>query len=835
MQIPDYIFSNRSKSGTGKEEGILDIFDTFNFTMNEDEPLEKEVAVDPEMLGKIFEELLDVSDRKSKGAFYTPRDIVHFMCQESMTTYLANELKLPHQDIKEFIIYGDIIREYDINVLSVRDHLVKKTIYDNIHLIDKAVDKVKIADPAVGSGAFPLGMLNEIVRIKSNITEYLVKKNNSPEGIIGDGKKYPESVIRERRSHYQIKWNVIKNSIFAVDIEPSAVDITKLRLWLSVVVDQQIDMQNRDPHPLPNLDMNIHVGNSLIDDYEGIELFDFSFLSNSDLAFKGKNSKAEQLKMFFDPDEILKEIFEKQSLYFDEVNTNNKITLKNHIEDLKNMLVEYKLNQFGNFLALEKYKKIKKMKSKPFFIWELEFAKVFKEKGGFDIVIGNPPYVGDKNHKNIFRPIINSKFGGKFYKGQMDLFYFFFHKGIDLVKDNGIVGFITTNYYFTANGAMKLRYDIKERCIIRSIVNFGEMKIFESAMGQHNAITFLERSNSIENDAFVIQTKRKGFFDSSIINNVLFGLDDQTDYRLISQNEIFDGDNNYIRLYSSTRNDGVESSILNKISSQGELLGDICLVNAGIGVTVAKLNNKYVTKYVNQNYSNRDGVFVVSEQEAKYLEPQKIKDFVKNSNISNYKYVLNDDKLIYMTWDDNIEEYPHIKKHLSRYRAILEDQIIAYDEEFPWFALNRPRTPDIFECSDKIVLPYRAKRNYFAYSNSPLYASRDVLFIRSNNNKVSIKYLLALLNSKLFYYWLYNKGKRKGEILEMVATPISEIPIKFFKDSIEKYLIEIVDTILETNDNETIFNKMEEIDQILYEIYDLTKLEQESVELLYKG
>ena len=264
FNIKNDIFSNE------EETGILDFFDRYNFTMNEEEPLEKDVAVDPEMLGKIFENLLDVKDRKSKGAFYTPREIVHYMCQESIANFLVNKVGVDYQEIKEFIQYGEMIRDVDLKDATKESYLVGKTVFENIVKIDNALEHIKIADPAVGSGAFPLGILNEIVKLRDILTSYMLIYNRL--GLFG--KKYPEEKITNyKRSIYQLKWNTIKNSIYAVDIENSAVDITKLRLWLSIVVDQ-----TDDPEPLPNLNCKIMQGNSLIDEYAGIKLIDKKFI-----------------------------------------------------------------------------------------------------------------------------------------------------------------------------------------------------------------------------------------------------------------------------------------------------------------------------------------------------------------------------------------------------------------------------------------------------------------------------------------------------------------------------------------------------------------------------
>lgn len=484
FEIPNYIFSNK-KEKDREADGILDIFDRFNFTINEAEPLEKDVAVDPEMLGKIFEELLEVSDRKSKGAFYTPREIVHYMCQESLINHLVNEVGVAYKDIKEFILYGELIRDADNrrNVGYGKEFTIKESILDNIVAIDNALKNVRVADPAVGSGAFPLGMLNEIVKARNNITEYIIRKDK--EGVFGE--KFGEKFIRNWRSPYQMKLDTIKNSIFAVDIEPSAVDITKLRLWLSIVVEQEIDENNKEPHPLPNLDMNIQVGNSLIDEYEGIKLFDKSILEDN--KSKKNNKEIEQMRILFDSDDILNEMFEKQNQYFSEGNERSKRELKSRIDELRDQLIIQRLRDAGNTQAIEKYKGIRKEKTKPYFIWELEFAKVFKEKGGFDIVIGNPPY-GAKFDKKTKKHLSDKYPNVPDYESAD---YFICMSKL-LLKSKGLMSYIIPNTLLSNFFAKKLREEILNNWRIYSIDNLSDMEVFSSAKVR-NCILTLENTN----------------------------------------------------------------------------------------------------------------------------------------------------------------------------------------------------------------------------------------------------------------------------------------------------------------------------------------------------
>ncbi len=215
---------------------------------------------------------MDAKDRKSKGAFYTPREIVHYMCAESLINYLVGKTGVPYEDIKSFITDGEFMKDEDYNKRE-RNRKLPQTVYENLRVIDKALENIKVADPAVGSGAFPLGMLSEIVKVRNNITYYFASEFDKAED---------RARLFEQRDPYRLKWDTIQNCIFAVDIEASAVDIAKLRLWLSLVVDESLDptfdeqrlgiSKEKDPRPLPNLDYNIMCGNSLVDEFDGIKL-----------------------------------------------------------------------------------------------------------------------------------------------------------------------------------------------------------------------------------------------------------------------------------------------------------------------------------------------------------------------------------------------------------------------------------------------------------------------------------------------------------------------------------------------------------------------------------
>ena len=269
--LPNELFSNEKKTKEGDlGDGIFDVFDRFNFTVKEDEPLEKEVAIDPEMLGRIFEKLGAITPdkfdewaeavrsgnkkkeneaNKKLGVYYTPREIVHYMCQESLMNYLAAELrdKISREDIETLINYGESAVEHDSRVENqgkeTKNYSYKlpENIRKNAKLIDDRLASIRICDPAVGSGAFPVGMMNEVIRTRNALTPYIGE----------DGERTP----------YNFKRQAIQSCLYGVDIDPGAVEIAKLRLWLSLVVDEE---DIRQIKPLPNLDYKIVCGNSLL-------------------------------------------------------------------------------------------------------------------------------------------------------------------------------------------------------------------------------------------------------------------------------------------------------------------------------------------------------------------------------------------------------------------------------------------------------------------------------------------------------------------------------------------------------------------------------------------
>lgn len=750
FSIPNSLFSNENEKGR-EADGIIDIFERYNFTMNEDEPLEKEVAVDPEMLGKIFENLLDVTDRKSKGAFYTPREIVHYMCQESLINFLVNEVDVPYEDMKEFILYGELIRDTDSRsgVGYTKKYTIKPSILKNIVKIDKALENIKVADPAVGSGAFPLGMLSEIVKARNNITDYLVRVDK--EGKLG--RTIGEKTIRKNRSPYKLKRDTIKNSIFAVDIEPSAVDIAKLRLWLSVIVDQEINEETPEPRPLPNLDMNIMVGDSLVDEYEGIKLFDESILKRKKAILKessGIEDYTQQLSFLIDySEEMLNEMFKLQDRYFDEINEERKNELKERIDKLRDDLIEYKLSQDDNKTGLKKYDELKKKKQKPYFLWYLEFAKVFQENGGFDVIIGNPPYIG-------FHKVPNKEYFKQKYfsaNGKYDFYVLFIERGIKLLKENGILSYICPSYFYKRDYGKNIRKLVLNETKLNYICDFKDFQIFDSAL-TYTCIFSLEK-NSANKDHKV-----------RIIEQELYGSE-----HIIRQDSLKEP------VWSLEKDNYRE--ILEKITSKCNYkLGDITKsISQGI---VTGNNDVFILdkNFILENNINFN--FLVEVYKGKDIRNGEL---IENDNYLFYPYLVDKKgKNILISESEIKGKNPNLYEYLLSKKDLLLSRGYFVKSNKQWYELWNPRKRTHFE-NRKFVFSEVNDHNDFVLVDECFYTDSACGMEIKDEFKKFESFLLKYLNSTIItsIYRKISVPKANGYLIYKNAF-LKDLPIILLDD-----------------------------------------------------
>lgn len=821
ITLANSVFTNQTRTDADDlGSGILDVFDRYNFTVNESEPLEQEVAIDPEMLGKVFENLIEDNRRKGLGAFYTPREIVHYMCQESLINYLDNGLNRPatpigaatpqpaeqpalfvdssekpkaraaqeeftdvrqrvlieRKDLEEWVRQSDQFAHYAAAIAAGTkgDNYPKPppSIRKFAAELDALLRDVTVCDPAIGSGAFPVGMMTEIVRARLALTPYLT------------------DVVE--RTAYQFKRHAIQNSIYGADVDSSAVEIAKLRLWLSLVVDED-DVQ--EIQPLPNLDYKIVGGDSLM----GVE---------QDLDSLPAFRRLEQLK----------------PLYFNETNPRKKQEYRREIDSLIARLT----------------------RNKEIFDFHVYFSEVFHRKHGFDLVIANPPYIGESGHKDLFRKTKDGPLAG-FYLGKMDYFYFFFHLALNLAGPQGEIAFITTNYYLTAAGGRKLRADFKQRALIRRLINFNELRIFESALGQHNIVTMLRKGVG-EDAVQTCETHRIGQANPQVLNCILRWNDTDSRYYEVAQTELYDGGENYIRLNRERAAAGSRkpliNAILDKVAAQGEALGKIAIINQGVVSGCDYVSPRNEEKLPgNTEAIHGDGIFVLDLDNPRdrrvvngFSESEKklLRKFYKNSDIHRFSCSAKTSKrLLYIGRDlDDLSESPQVLEHLQKFRAILRERREVENGTIKFFQLQWPRSEDIFT-GKKIVIPYRSEENAFAYNDEEWFCRSDCYVITQKYPNYALAYLLALLNSKLYFQWLFHRGKRKGKMLEMMQIPLSEIPIKPLDTAGQQQFTALTDRILaaKQRDAEADTSALErKIDELVYALYGLTPEEIQIVE-----
>ena len=402
-------------------QSLLDFFASYNFTIDENDPDDAEVGVDPEMLGRIFENLLE--DNKDKGAFYTPKEIVSYMCRESLIAYLQTDIK--DETTKEAI--RQFVMTHDVSMLGTNNKFRQQ--------IDEALKDVKICDPAIGSGAFPMGLLKELFQCRTAL-----------EGI-------------EQDKAAEIKKHIIQQNIYGVDIERGAVDIARLRFWLSLIVDEET------PQALPNLDFKIMQGNSLLEQYKGVDLSTMT---------EKKYDKNEGLSFFDNMVDVYREELRNMlAKYYNCTDHRQKQQLRaNIISNVKKQLAEQSINvDFGD---------IDLSGNSQFFLWHTWFHDVFSQ-GGFDIVIGNPPYVDSETMVKVMlkeRELYAKKFSCA--RGNWDMFIVFVELGNLLLKENGVFSNIIPNKLIASKYGIELRKQLSLKHIIE-IRDYSRIDVFEDA------------------------------------------------------------------------------------------------------------------------------------------------------------------------------------------------------------------------------------------------------------------------------------------------------------------------------------------------------------------
>ena len=815
--IPDELFSNADENGRDAD-GILDVFDRYNFTMVEDEPMEREVAVDPEMLGKVFENLLDVKDRKSKGAFYTPREIVHYMCQESLIRYLSHKTGIADGDIRKFILYGEYFREEDVKKTKPvyqdgkKHHVFDKnkvlempeTIFsyqknvNRLQELDDLLANVTVLDPAVGSGAFPLGMLTEIVKARETLTSYMSIELN----------RFQKHTLRSDRNTYRMKRETIKNSIFACDLEASASDITKLRLWLSLVIDNQIRAEENEefgyttkPRELPNLDCNIICGNSLVDAFHGIKLI----TENSAL---GNLSAMRQGALLYD-DHFATQIhrlISMQDRLYDEKTRVEKERIKKEIQEIYDETILTNLN--GSQQAMNAYYECKNDVTKPFILWQLMFPKVFRDNGGFDIVIGNPPYIQlqTKIDDNTGEKLGDqfAELGFQTFAKTGDIYCLFYEKGYQLLSRGGVLTYITSNKWMRAGYGEKLRSFFAQRTNPVRLIDFGKQKIFASATVDVNILMFTKSENKEQTLACTVR-------ESCPSNLSVY----------IEQNSLL---SSFAGKDSWTIMSAIEQNIRKKIQASGIALSNWNLaINYGIKTGC---NEAFLI-----STSKKDELIAADPKSAELIRP-----ILRGKDVKRYEYNFADQWIIatFPSCKYDIDQYSAIKQHLLSFGIERLEQTGATHIIDGVPVKSRKKTNNKwFETQDSISYWNEFFKQKIIWGNLALSAqfawAEEGYFINAPSSMIvpGNKYLLAVLNSKLADWYIRQLGvTRNGGYFEYKPMFIEQLPVPMIDEDTQVPYIRLVDKILEEKRalNDTQFLESE-INRLVYALYHLSEEE----------
>ena len=796
---------------------LMEFFAMYNFTIDENDPDDSEVGIDPEMLGHIFENLLE--DNKDKGAFYTPKEIVQYMCRQSIIQYLKT-----HEPGEQ---YAESIEQL-INNGIVMPELQSKSVASRFMQLLK---DVKVCDPAIGSGAFPMGILYVLYHAIHHLQSHAEPHGNF--------------------DSTQTKRDIIQNNIFGVDIEQGAVDIARLRFWLALVVDAE------EPQPLPNLDYKITCGNSLLSRYPIDAPIENVFIEYN----KGK-SESEKI--------TLSKYKELVRNYTDTSNHETKTEFRQTIEAIKSAFKTELSRQEkesisklkGKILALEspmllgertqkEKTELKKLKEQLIqkeelqaniinnrlyadaFEWRFEFPSLLDEKGnftGFDIIIGNPPYLRIQGIRDV-NPLFADELVKKYQSatGSFDLYVTFVERGLQIIKQQGIVNYIMPVKWTNAAFGKGLRTIISGNNAAHQIINFGAYQVFNAST--YTALQWFR----IGSNELLYYELDKDLATNQELDSYLRSLKKEKASEIKS-----DKFNNEAWILTV----GYTTSILEKLESNSRCIGDI-FAKIFQGIATGKDDVYFLYDCTEESdfvygYSKQLGCQVC-------IERGLVKPLLKGEDVHRYDHIstnrfvifpykLENGKAIIYTEKELGDLFPKGYNYLKRCEEFLrarENGRFNIDGE--WFQYSR-KQGILFAEFEKLVAPEISLGGSFAYDQfGEFYSTTKIYgYIRKENVKEGYKFWLALFNSRLFWFYIKNTGYvLRGGYYTFKTNYVSPFPVPEFQQTSkgEKIVERLTDFLLFLYDknnadilthtsNKRLATYIEEIiDMIFYELY----------------
>ena len=775
--------------------GLIHILNRYKFTIAENTPIEEEVALDPELLGQVFENLLaaynpetGTTARKQTGSFYTPREIVNYMVDESLIAYLQNALlcrsELPlatETKLRHLLSYNDEPHQFtDTEV----EHLIT------------AIDTLKILDPACGSGAFPMGILHKLVFLLGKLdprnAQWRQRQIDRVQSTITTAEKIDDSVIREstidelereiesineaferNALDYGRKLYLIENCIYGVDIQPIATQIAKLRFFISLIVEQKIDdtRENRGVRPLPNLETKFVAANTLL----GVE-------KPAQMTFRNPEIDSKEKTL----EEVRRRHFTARTPRTKERYRNRDAELRIEISAL--------LQQDG--FPSETTEKIANWDpydqnaSADFFDSEWMFG-ITK---GFDVVIGNPPYIShDKIPKQLKTKIKNSY---QSYQPFADIYCYFIEKAIALQNEDGILSFITSNSYLRAEYGTPIRNLLRGKNTLVRVLNVEDSQVFESA---------------IVNVAIIVSRKSADFSDDfCLVVNSPFSGDSFEDFVKING---FHYPQAYFDAKSWNLTEPKLVELQKKLETSGKTLEQL---GTKIRLGIATGSNE---------------AFLIDEDQKRKLcdknpaNTEIIKPILRGRDISRYSYTLPKQYVLLTKNGVNVErDYPDVYAHLDSFGDKFKNRGA---QGHHWTNLRACSFYDDFK-KEKIVWIELSDVGRFALCNDEVYLLNSAYFLLPPSD-IDAKFLLGILNSSTIRFYLGLVAETSGMgTSRWINNYVKEFPIPMVEPEQQTEIITIVDRILQVkaaNPNANTADLEKEIDKRVYALHNLTEEE----------
>lgn len=767
-----------------KVSGLINILTHYNFTVEENTPLDQEVSLDPELLGKVFENLLasynpetKTSARKQTGSFYTPREIVQYMVDESLIAYL----KKTCSSIKEDSIRS--LFEYSNDNIDLSNEDRKRII--------SALYNCKVLDPACGSGAFPMGILHQMVHAlrKLDPTNEVWKEFVMEKSLKRDREAYKIESEEERNlirldveqtfnqsindPDYARKLYLIENCIYGVDIQPIAVQISKLRFFISLVAEQKPKyddpLNNFGIRPLPNLEAKFIAADSLFPlDKIGNLMTSIDDLKRLRDNLAEANHKLFRAKRNVEKKKLRKKISKLREEYAQALKLNGSFGDKS-----AEMLASWNMfaqNSSAQFFDSE---------------WMFDIAN------GFDIVIANPPYVEAKKLKNVVAPY---KANYKLSSGTADLSIYFFEMAFNNLVQNGVLSFITTNKFFSTGYGKKLRQFLVNNQITQ-IINFEQVEVFENVLVSSVIVEALKARASKENELTYekfYKLKYTDFRKQFVARIGSFGTYAQ---KYLNEKEWSFADQNGLALKTK-----LERGSTPLVALDG--------VNVYRGIT---------TGY--------NPAFLIDEETRNSLIKKGnasaciIKKMLQGRNVRKWYHLPAKEYLIQTGYDIDIPGlYPEIIEHFEPFK---KEMIARSDQGVNWYNLRACKYYPNFEYNEKIIWGLTADKWAFTLDTERHYLPSNGYILTSDT--IPTKYLLGLLNSKLMkHYFSYIGVMTAGGAYTLKAATIEALPVKIANDtSVVAQIVSNILAIKAGNNNTDVSVYEDQIDIFFYNLYGL--------------